>query len=155
MLFRSSSIIYTSKFGTECFSIADCTDYDVGGILLTDNDVLPRIVTIEGLMGIYSKCGLMTNRIKSPQYAPDKDSILKLDVCSEEDITLEVSLRNTVDGNFYSVKLYILGGVWQSQALKPKVFKNQNGVSLTSFADCEALSVIGSGKFALNNLIWL
>ncbi len=150
-----SSIIYTSKFGTECFSIADCTDYDVGGILLTDNDVLPRIVTIEGLMGIYSKCGLMTNRIKSPQYAPDKDSILKLDVCSEEDITLEVSLRNTVDGNFYSVKLYILGGVWQSQALKPKVFKNQNGVSLTSFADCEALSVIGSGKFALNNLIWL
>ncbi|MDE6373874.1 MAG: hypothetical protein K2L72_05175, partial [Clostridia bacterium] len=150
-----SNIIYTSKFGTECFSIADCSDYDVGGILLTDNDVLPRIVTIEGLKGIYSKCGLMTNRIKSLQYSPEKDSILKLDVCSEENITLDVSLRNTVDGCIYSVKLYVLGGVWQSQSLKAKVFKNQNGVSLNSFIDCEALSVTGSGKFALNNLIWL
>lgn len=150
-----SKIIYTNKFGTESFSLADGTEYAIGGIFLTDDDVLPRIVTFDGLKGIYSKCGLMTNRISCLQYAPDKDSILKLDVCSEEDITLEVSVTNRLDGNVYSVKLYVLGGVWQSQALRAKVFKNQNGVSLGSFTKCEALSVLGSGKFAVNNLIWL
>lgn len=150
-----SNIIYTNKFGTECFSLADCSQYTVGGIFLTDDDVLPKIVTLDGLNGIYSKCGLTTNRISSLQYAPDKDSILKLDMCSEEDITLEVSVKNRADGNVYSVKLYVLGGVWQSQTLRAKVFKNQNGVSLNDFTGCEALSVLGSGKFAVNNLIWL
>ena len=89
------------------------------------------------------------------QYLPDKDSILKLDVCSEVDISLEVSLKNKSDGNVYSVKLYVLGGVWQSETLRAKVFKNHNGVSLGSFTGCEALSVKSSGKFAINNLIWL
>ncbi|MDE7084466.1 MAG: hypothetical protein K2O81_04415 [Clostridia bacterium] len=150
-----SNIIYTNKFGTECFSLADCSQYDIGGMFLTDDDVLPKIVTLDGLNGIYSKCGLATNRISSLQYAPDKDSILKLDMCSEEDITLEVSVKNRADGNVYSVKLYVLGGVWQSQTLRAKVFKNQNGVSLNDFTGCEALSVLGSGKFGVNNLIWL
>ncbi|MDE7162940.1 MAG: hypothetical protein K2O44_02560 [Clostridia bacterium] len=150
-----SNIIFTNKFGTECFSIADSSGHAVGGVLLTDNDALPEIITEDGLKGVYSKCGLMTNRINNYQYAPRNDSILSLDVCSEEDITLDVSLKNKEDGTVYSVKLYILGGVWQSQTLKAKVFKNQNGVSLTSFVICESLSIIGSGRFALNNLIWL
>lgn len=150
-----SNIIFTNKFGTECFSIADCTDCAVGGVFLTDDDVLPEIITLDGLKGVYSKCGLMTNRINNLQYAPDKESILNLDVCSEEDITLDVSLKNKEDGTVYSVKLYILGGVWQSQTLKAKVFKNLNGASLISFTQCESLSITGSGKFALNNLIWL
>lgn len=150
-----SKILYTNKSGTECFSLADCSEYAVGGIFLTDDDVMPKLVTMDGLKGIYSKCGLMTNRINCPQYMPDKDSILKLDVCSEEDITLEVSLKNKADGNVYTVKLYVLGGVWQSETLRAKVFKNQYGVSLNNFTGCEALSVVGSGKFAMNNLIWL
>lgn len=150
-----SNIIFTNKFGTECFSIADCSDCSVGGVFMTDNEVLPEIITLEGLKGVYSRCGLMTNRINNLQYAPKDDSILNLDVCSEEEMTLEVSLKNKEDGDIYSVKLFILGGVWQSQTLKAKVFKNKNGVSLQSFSKCETLSVIGSGRFALNNLIWL
>lgn len=150
-----SKIFYTNKSGTECFSLADCSKYAVGGIFLTDDSVLPQIVTLDGLKGIYSKCGLMTNRINRLQYMPDKDSILKFDVCSGVDITLEVSLKSKEDGNVYSVKLYVLGGVWQSETLRAKVFKNKNGVSLNSFVNCEALSVKGRGEFAINNLIWL
>lgn len=157
--FRNSSskskILYTNRFGKECFSLADCSKYAVGGIFLTDDDVMPKIVTLDGLNGIYSKCGLMTNRINCLQYMPDKDSILKLDVCSEADMSLEVSLKNRADGNVYSVKLYVLGGVWQSGTLRAKVFKNQNGVSLGNFVGCEALSIKGRGEFAINNLIWL
>lgn len=150
-----SKIVYTNKFGKDCFSIVNCPQYAVGGIFLTDDDVLPSLVTMDGLNGIYSKCGLLTYRIKNLQYAPDKDSILKLDVCSEEDMTLEVSLKNASDGMVYTVNLYILGGVWQCQTLRTKVFKNQNGISLTDFSLCESLSVNGSKKYAVNNLIWL
>lgn len=150
-----SNIIYTNKSGTEFFSLADCSDYAIGGMFLTDDDVLPKIVTMDGLKGIYSKCGLMTNRINCLQFMPDKDSILKFDVCSQDDMSLEVSVRNRADGNVYSVKLYVLGGLWQSQTLRAKVFKNQNGVSLNNFIGCEALSVKGGGEYAINNLIWL
>lgn len=150
-----SKIIYTAKFGTECFSIDDCTDYTVGGIFLTSSEVLPEIVTLEGLNGIYSKCGLKTHRIINRQYCPDKDSLLQLDVCSETDITLEVLLYNREDTLTYSVSLNILGGIWQSQTLSAKVFKNKNGISLVNFVNCEYLSVKGSGRFALNNIIWL
>ncbi len=150
-----SKILYTNKSGTECFSIADCSKYAVGKMFLTDDDVMPKLVTMDGLKGIYSKCGLMTNKINCLQYLPDKDSILKLDACSEADMTLEVSLKNKEDGNIYSVKLYVLGGVWQSATLRAKVFKNRNGVSLNSFLNCEGLSIKGRGKFAINNLIWL
>lgn len=150
-----SKIVYTNKFGKDCFSIVDCSDYAVGGMFLTDEDVLPTVLTMDGLKGVYSKCGLLTYRIKNLQYAPDKDSILKLDVCSEEDISLEVSLKNKDDGQIYSVKLYILGGVWQCQTLRTKVFKNSNGISLTDFSSCESLAIVGSNKFAINNLIWL
>lgn len=150
-----SSIVYINKFGTECFSIADCSNCAVGGILLTDDEVLPQIVTMQGLKGIYSKCGLTTHRIKNAKYCPSKDSILKFDICSDEDISLDVSLVNGSDGYTYSAKMYILGGVWQSGTLKVKVFKNHMGVSLTDFSKCQSLSFVGSGKFALNNLIWL
>ncbi|MDE7380021.1 MAG: hypothetical protein K2N14_03110 [Clostridia bacterium] len=150
-----SKILYIANFGTECFSLADCSDYTVGGILLTNNDMLTKSVKMEGLTGIYSVCGLKTYRIMSPQFAPDKDSILKFDVCSEEDINLVVRLKNNADGNIYTVKVYVLGGVWQSETLKAKLFKNRNGVSLTDFTQCEYLTVSGSDKFALNNLIWL
>lgn len=150
-----SNLLYTSNFGTQCISVADCSKYAVGGLILTDDDVLPKIIKIEGLFGIHSKCGLLTNRIKSLQFSPDKESIFKLDVCSEEDIILEVSLRNTADGLKYSVKINILGGVWQSLTLRAKAFKNANGVSLGDFTKCEGLAVTSDGKFALNNLIWL
>ena len=150
-----SKILFTNKSAKECFSLADCSQYAVGGIFLTDDDVMPKIIEMDGLKGLYSKCGLMTNRISCLRYLPDKDSILKIDVCSEVDITLEVSLKNKNDGNVYSVKLYVLGGVWQSETLRVKVFKNQYGISLNSFLGCETLSVVGSGKFAINNLIWL
>ncbi len=150
-----SKIIYTNKFGSECFSVADCSSISVGGIFLTDNQTLPQIVTRNNLSGIYAKGGLITNRIKTPQFSPDADSILKFDICTDEDALVEVKITNHDDGNVYSVTLNIIGGVWQSQILSAKVFKNERGISLTDFTRCDSLAVICDEKFALNNLIWL
>ena len=150
-----SKIVYINKFGSDCFSVSDCAKCAVGGIFLTDDDALVKLVKYDGLSGVYSNCGLLTYRIKSLQFSPEKDSILKFDVCSEEDMTLDVSLKSKTDGQIYTVNLYILGGVWQSQTLRAKVFKNKHGISLSDYTVGESLSVKGSGAFALNNLIWL
>ena len=150
-----SNLLYTTNFGTQCISVADCSKYAVGGIFLTDDQVLPKIVKEEGLYGICSKSGLLTNRIKSLQFSPDKESIFRLDVCSDEDIVLVVSLKNNADGLKYEVKQNILGGVWQSLTLQAKLFKNSNGISLNDFTKCESLAVKSDGKFVMNNLIWL
>lgn len=150
-----SKILYTSIFGTECFAAADCSSHAVGGVFLIDDECLPHVVDAFGLSGVYSNCGLMTNRIKSTQFLPDKDSILKFDVCSYEDSVVDVSVFSREEDELYSLKINVLGGVWQSQVLKAKLFKNTNGMPLSSFIGCEALTFNSSGKFLLNNLIWL
>lgn len=150
-----SKIMFTSNFGTECFQAADCTNHSVGDLFLFDKDTTPSIIELNGLSGVYSSCGLRTTRIQCPQFAPDKDSILKFDVCAEEDMELEVTLKLKSDQEAYRAKLYILGGVWQSQLIKPKTLKNKDGISLLSYTLCESLTVNGDKKFAINNLIWL
>ena len=55
----------------------------------------------------------------------------------------------------YSASFGIIGGVWQSMIVEPKLLKNKFGYSLADFTECESISVNANGKFALNNLMWL
>lgn len=157
--FRNSrtkcKIMYANQFGYDCFTVANCDKYAVGGIFLDDDSFMPKMVTANGLKGIYSECGLTTNRLICPQYAPDKDSILKFDVCPERDMNIDLILKNVVNGEKYKAKIFILGGVWQSIIHKAKAFKNKEGLSLNNFTECVSLTIKGEGKYAVNNLIWL
>ena len=148
-------IMYSNQFGYDCFTVGNCDEYAIGGIFLEDDFFMPKLVEVNGLKGIYSECGLTTKRLICPQYAPDKDSIIKFDVCPEHDMSIELLLKNTVNGETYSSKVIILGGVWQSVIQKAKVFKNKDGISLQNFTECVSLAISGKGKYAVNNLIWL
>lgn len=150
-----SKIIYNNKFGAECFVVNDDATNAVSGVFLPDNEAFPALIEMNGLSGVYSKYGLKTNRIKSAQFLPSQDSILKFDITAENNEVVEVMLKSRTDGNIYSVKLNVVGGVWQSQMLSAKMLKNQNGVSLVSYTQCDTLIIVCSGKYALNNLIWL
>ncbi|MGN0803998.1 MAG: alpha/beta hydrolase family protein [Candidatus Coproplasma sp.] len=150
-----SKIIFSSKFGADCFSSDDCSAHSVGGIFLIDDDTLPKIINMEGLDGVYSKCGLKTSRIMSPQFAPDKESILKFDVCTEEDAQVILKFNTKTGAEEYSLTLDIKGGFWQNMIIEPKSLKNKNGLSLSDFTECQSVSVTSEAKFALNNLIWL
>ena len=156
--FRNSrskcKIMYANQFGYDCFTIANCDKYAVGGIFLDDDYFMPKMVVANGLKGIYSEGGLTTNRLICPQYAPSRDSILKFDVCPEKDLTIDLILK-TVSGDKYSLKIFTLGGVWQSIIQKAKVFKNKEGIALSDFTECVSLTINGDGKYAVNNLIWL
>lgn len=157
--FRNSrakaKIMFSNQFGYDCFTIANCDKFAKGGIFLEDDSFMPKLVEVSGFKGIYSECGLMTKRLICPQYAPDKDSILKFDVCPQRDMSIDLVLKNVVNGEKYVSKVLVLGGVWQSVIQKAKVFKNKDGISLNSFTECVSLTLSSEGKYAVNNLMWL
>ncbi len=150
-----SKIIYCNNFGPECFTPEGCSSHSVGGVFLDGDEALPHVINICGLSGVYSKCGLKTKRIMCQQFKPDKESILKFDVCSENDTSVTVKLTTQNGGEEYIVTVYIIGGVWQSQIIEAKTFKNKFGTSLSNFTECESVSINAEGKFAINNLMWL
>lgn len=150
-----SKIIYASNFGPESFSPENCAKNSVGGVFLNDSETLPQVVNMCGLDGVYSKCGLKSRRITCPQFMPDKENILKLDICSEKDTEVTVKFTNKSTQEEYANTVTIIGGVWQSLIIKAKSLKNKNGISLANFTECDSLSVNAAVKFALNNLMWL
>lgn len=150
-----SKIIYASGFGPESFSPEDCSGHSVGGVFLADGEALPQVVKMCGLDGVYSECGLRSTRIICRQFKPDAESILKFDICSEEDTEVTVKLTNRFSGEEYVTVTEIIGGVWQSLIIKAKTLKNKSGNSLADFTDCGSVSINARGKYALNNLMWL
>jgi hypothetical protein len=158
--FRNSqpkcNVLYTSKYGVDCFSAADNASYSIGDIFLLSNDILPQVVTKDkGLKGIYSICGLSTYRLNSPRYAPEKDSVLKFDVCPDGDTVLNLTMKDVNNGEIYTTNTNILGGVWQSVILESKLFKTASGASLSDFTKGLMFTINSKEKYAVNNFLWL
>lgn len=152
---RTKSKILYSVRGSNSFGAADLSSLAVGGMFMTDSDYEPTIITENGLKGIYSPYGLFTTRSYSPQFAPDGDSILRFDICPEEDGICKVYLVSGEKAVCYSAIIRLVGGVWQKIVLESKFFKNSEGIALENFDGCRTITVICDKKYALNNLIWL
>lgn len=150
-----SKILYCNSFGPETFSPENCSANSIGGLFLSDNAVMPHVINVCGLDGVYSECGLKTKRILSPQFMPEAESILKFDICSEIDTSVTVRLITKYLKDEFSASFNIIGGVWQSLIIEPKMLKNRYGASLNDYTECESLSINTEVKFALNNLMWL
>lgn len=150
-----SKILYSNNFGPESFTPENCFDNSIGGVFLNDAEVLPHIVKMCGLSGVYSKSGLTTKRGMSPQFKSDTESILKFDICSEQDTSVTVKVTTKYVNEEFVVSNNIIGGVWQSLIIEPKMLKNKAGASLIDFSDCATITVNAESKFALNNLMWL
>jgi hypothetical protein len=158
--FRNSQpkckVLYSSKYGNDCFTIADIDNYTIGGAFFMNSNLLPKLVVKEkGLKGIYSACGLSTYRLNSVKYEHDKDSILKLDVCPDANCMLELTIVVVESGEKYTAKIYTLGRVWQSVFLENKIFKNGAGAYLTDYSKELILTINCKEPYALNNLMWL
>ncbi|MGN1103623.1 MAG: hypothetical protein ACI4QI_01985 [Candidatus Coproplasma sp.] len=150
-----SKILYCNNFGAESFSPGKSSFNSIGGLFLSSDEVMPHIINICGLDGVYSQCGLITQRIISPQFTPDRESILKFDICSQEDTLVTVKLTKKYLGEEFIATFNIIGGVWQSMIIEPKMLKNKFGAPLNDYTECESVLIDAEGKFALNNLMWL
>lgn len=158
--FRNSQIacnvLYSSKDGVDCFTIADYSSFAVGGIFLCDNNATPHMVVKDKeISGIYSPCGLATFRGNSDRYAPKNDSVLKFDVITDENGEVKVSFIDVETGDCYMYSVECLGGVWQSELLDYKNFKTAQGTVLASFKKKLKLTIECDIPYAINNVMWL
>lgn len=158
--FRNSQpkckILCSVNSGKNCFVPADSKCYAVGGAFVVSNELFPKTVEkAKGLKGVYSPCGLSTYRINNPAYYPNKDSMLKFDICADDNLQLELVIQSVSDGAKYTSEVYVVGGVWQSVLLKSKMFKNENGVALADFTQSQTFTVNGKCGYAINNVMWL
>lgn len=149
-------VIYSSRNGIDGFNIADPSSQAVGGMFFTDSIMVPQIVTKENdIQGIYSVCGLTTFRINNPRFAPEKNSVLKLDVFCDTTAEINITLEDVSDGETYKLSQSVLGGVWQSLILESGLFRTVNGDPLADFARNLRLCISCESEYAVNNVMWL
>ena len=150
------SVMYSTKNGTDGFSISDTRAVAVGGIFLAGGVDAPQIVKkAKGIEGIYSEHGLTTYRMNSLRYSPSRDKVLKVDVFCDNTAEMVFMIEDNASGETYRYSQSILGGVWQSLVLKSKHFKNVNGTPLAEYSHNVRLCVECNEKYAINNLMWL
>lgn len=148
-------VIYTAKSGVDSLSIAD-RSFALGGVFLTSDAVLPQVVEkADGLKGAYSVCGLLTYRLDNPCYAPEEDSILKLDVICDNPADIIFGMQDVKTGETFTAVHNIAGGIWQRVLLESKDFKNEQGMHLASFNRNLKFTINCGEQYAVNNVMWL
>ncbi len=153
---KKNKVLYTNTYGKAGFSFADPAENSIGGLLIADESVLPRLVEkAKGIIGLYSPCGLSSFRTNNPMYAPTGGNILSVDVFCDHTESVTVTFTDLETGEEYSAAFTVVGGVWQKIIAECKVFKNSNGVSLDNFEREMMFTINSPSPFAINNFIWL
>ena len=134
----------------------DVLSFALGGAFLTSDAVLPQVVEKQdGLKGAYSVCGLMTYRFNTQCFAPDEDSILKLDIFCDNAAAVQFTMSDMSSGQIYEATLNVAGGIWQNILLKSKDFLSDQGMHLQSFTGRLRFTITCSEQYAVNNIMWL
>ena len=153
---KKNRVLYTNSYGLAGFSLADPEIYTVGGLLITDENGLVKLVEkARGINGLYSPCGLTSFRLNNPVYAPNAGNVLSVDVFCDKSENVNITFTDWETGEEYSAVFSVVGGVWQKIIAESKVFKNANGVSLDTFEKELKLTINSLSPFAINNFIWL
>lgn len=151
-----SRVMYSSRSGSDCFSLADYADYSIAKTFFVSEDFFPRVVERgDGLKGIYSPCGLCTYRLNSPRFMPSPDSLLKFDIYAVQDCELEIVMTSVDKGVKYSLCIPLIGGMWQNVVAESILFKNSEGMALASFSEGLMLTIKCTAEYAVNNVMWL
>ncbi len=156
-----SRMLFSGK-EMDCFSIADNEEIAIGDILLEKEGVPKSAEGYGEICGAYSKGGIKTYRISSPQYIPDENALLEFDVYATSDDELTVSIEVAdVESEMetYSCSINVKGGgKWKRIILKSGDLKGETGMPLTSFNKGKALlfnSKNEETEFAITNILWL
>lgn len=150
-----SHVMYSNVRGTDGFSIADKSRL-VGGIFVTENALLPRLVTkSKNVKGLYSVCGLETYRLNHPQFAPQTGNSLGIDLYCDKTADVSIMFTDLSSGETYVAVINVIGGVWQSFVTECEAFKNASGASLSSFSGDMKLTINCPVQYAINNVMWL
>lgn len=149
-------VMYSDKYGTDGFSVADFKRYSAGGIFLYDETALPQLVVkAKGVKGLYSECGLASNRFTNPRFSPIGGNVLSIDLFCDTTSVFTLTVKDLASGENYVATVPVTGGVWQSTVLESKLFKNAGGVPLNDFTGDLNFELDCPVKYAVNNIMWL
>ncbi|MBQ8283493.1 MAG: dienelactone hydrolase family protein [Clostridia bacterium] len=148
---------------TDCFGVAEYSDYSVGGIFL-EREAVPKIVEgYGGVKGAYSVGGIKTYKISSPMYIPDENAMLEFDAYFKEtdELTISIDVADvTKESERYTCIVPVKGGgKWKRIILKAADFKGEIcNMPLNNFYDGRAILFSCENEeteFAVTNILWL
>ena len=151
-----SRVLYSIERGTDGFSLTDTKSRTVGGIFVTDPELMPRLVTkAKRVKGLYCACGLETYRQNHPQFAPQNGNALGIDLFCDKTEAVTITVTDLNSNEDYVAVVNVIGGVWQSFILESDDFKNAVNVSLPSFTGETKIRINSPVQYAINNVMWL
>lgn len=148
-------VLYNSKNGVDAFTFATKSKA-LGHAFMIDEDCGVQVIdTQKDIKGLYCDGGLLTFRTNSPKYAPDDDSVIKIDVYTFERAQVTFVIRDMEENLEYRYTYNSVDGVWQNVILESVKFKTKHGKTLSTFNKKMKFAVIATSKFAINNFMWL
>ncbi len=158
-LFRNSQppchVILSNETGADGFTVAD-SKAARGGLFLTSKDVYPKTIeTQEGVHGIYSPYGVATYKTNGGNFKPEEDSILSIDLYTQEKCDVKVTIYVYESKTTYTATISAVGGVWETEIIPAKTFKNVKNISMKNYVLGMKLSIECPCLFAVNNIMWI
>lgn len=148
-------VLYDSKNGNDSFTFAN-KDVALSKIFLMQSDEGMCVVeTKKDIKGLYCEGGLLTYRLNDPKYAPEVDSVLKIDVYSFERTYVHFVVFDLEENVEYKYSFYSVDGVWQNVVMESNKFKSANGMTLSTFKKKLLFAIDCDSRYAVNNFMWL
>ena len=150
-------MLFSSKNGTDCFTVYNERKNAVGKIFFAENSGVELVHCANSITGITSRYGLLTYKIGEKRFAVNLGSIIKFDVYCEDYTDLCVSLMiDNGSGDFipYSTHVKLNGGKsWQNVQISFSEFKSEARMGIKDNQSVLALKIDAESRFAINNLL--
>lgn len=105
-----------------------------------------------GILGITSDEGLITYKINAKKDKPNDDSVMLIDVYTENGDAVKISLLSDEE---YFAEITTSGkDAWKNVCLPVSAFKNKQGKQLRNYGGVKAIKITSAGKFLINNFLW-
>ncbi len=151
-----ANMLYSSRSGTDCFTVCDETNNCVGKIFFNENSGVELVECANGITGVTSRFGLLNYRIVEKRFEPNQRSIIKADVYCEDFTRLKISVVIDENGKRqdYSCFTDLRGSkVWQKVQINFSNLKNESRMGIKNYEGIIAVKIEAESRFAVNNLL--
>ena len=110
------------------------------------------------IVGITCDSGLLSFKVGMKKYRPEEDGILLLDAYLKHGGVVTVKLITNYFGErveYLSKATVPSGEIWQNLKFPITSFKSVGGMAIRSIEKIQAIEILGSDEYLLNNVLWV
>lgn len=151
-------VFYSSRMAVGVNGFYPANEVSNGAIKVNlDKDAIVKIKNGPmDIAGLCCKNGLLTFKINAKKYKPSDGAMFMLDVFAHGgDFCVKAITDVFGKKTEYVATVSLIGDFWQNVQFELANFKTQEGMSLKSYENVEALEFFASGEFLINNLLWV